>query len=68
VPELVDRFSVADFEEASTILTTTGVKTALTPAGNEVALRFTSPVNPASGVIVIWNWAEAPGTAVLEEG
>jgi hypothetical protein len=49
---LVVTVSVAVFELASVMLTGVGLKTALAPVGRLATLRFTFPVNPASGVTV----------------
>ena len=47
---LIVRFEV--FENASVRLTVAGLKTADAPEGNPLALRFTLPVKPATGVRV----------------
>ena len=56
------------FDVASVMFTTAGLNPAVTPPGREVALRFTGPVNPANGVIVIVYWATSPGTTFLDTG
>ena len=53
VVPLVPIVSVEVLANASVILTEVGLKLAFAPAGNPVALKFTVPVNPANGVIVI---------------
>lgn len=60
--------TVEVFEAASVIFTVAGLKLALAPAGNPVALRFTTPVKPASGVMVTEYGALAPGTSERAEG
>src|SRR6266850_5389060 len=56
------------FEEASVTLIVAGLKLALAAGGRPLALRFTTPVKPASGVTVTKYWAFAPGTTFLDEG
>ena len=56
------------FEVPSVIFTDAGVKPAVDPNGSPLALRFTVPVNPASGVIVTSYNALSPGITDLEEG
>ena len=45
-----------------------GLKPAVTPDDRPVALRFTGPVNPASGVTVTVNCAADPGTRFRDAG
>ena len=50
---VVEIVSVDVFALASLIFTDVGLNIAEAPVGSPVALRFTFPVNPANGVIVI---------------
>ncbi len=56
------------FEVASVIFIEAGLKLAPAPAGNPVAPRFTTPVKPASGVMVTKYIALSPGTSERAEG
>ena len=49
-PVARERVEVLEF--ASTRLTDVGLNAATTPVGSALVLRFTGPVNPASGVTV----------------
>ena len=60
--------NVEVFEVASVIFTEAGLKLALDPAGKPVALRFTVPVKPASGVTVTEYTALSPGITELQMG
>jgi hypothetical protein len=60
--------SVEVFDVASVMLTPAGLNPAVTPAGSGDALRFTRPVNPASGVTVAVYCAWLPGTTFLVDG
>jgi hypothetical protein len=62
------RVTVVLFELASLMLMLEGLKFAVTPAGRLLALRFSVPVKPASGMTVNVYWAEPPGTMVREFG
>jgi hypothetical protein len=68
VVPLVPIVSVVVLANASVILTEVGLKLAFAPAGNPVALKFTVPVNPANGVIVIEYCALLPGVTARDDG
>ena len=60
--------SVAVLEVASVMLTEGGLKLATAPAGKPLALRFTVPVKPVDGVIVVVYCALAPGVTARNDG
>src|SRR5882724_5177163 len=68
VPAVVVIVSVVVLEVASEILTDAGLKFAIAPLGNPLALRFTVPVKPADGVIVTLYCAFAPGVRARNDG
>ena len=68
VVTIVVNVSVELFDVASVMWTTAGLNPAVTPVAKTDALRFTAPVKPASGVIVIVYCACAPGTTFLVDG
>ena len=68
VPGLVAIVNVEVFAEASLMLTEVGLKFAEAPEGNPVTPRFTMPVKPADGVIVIVYCALEVGTTVRNDG
>jgi hypothetical protein len=68
VPTVVDSVNVEALEVASVMTTLAGLNPAVTPDGNEEALRLTVPVKPANGTIVTLYWAEEPGTTFFDVG
>ena len=68
VPAVVVIVSAAVFEVASVILTEAGLKFAVVPAGNPLAVIFTVPVKPGDGVMVVVYCAFAPGVTARKDG
>ena len=68
VPAAVVIVNAAVFEAPSVILTEAGLKFDVAPAGKPVAVRFTVPVKPADGVIVVEYCAVAPGVTARKDG
>ena len=68
VPAPVVIVRVDVFEFASVMLIVAGTNAALAPDGRPLALRFTIPVKPASGVTVTEYVVLFPGTSAREDG
>ena len=68
VPPVVVIVRVELLDAASVILMDEGLKFATAPAGNPLALKFTTPVKPADGVMVVVYCAVVPGVTARVDG